>query len=142
MPEPETLTIGQVAAAADVGRETVRFYERKGLIDEPPRSPAGYRRYPPDTVERLGFIRRAQELGFTLAEITDLLDLRVDEVSACGTVEVRARAKLEQVEAKIGDLQRIAYALRRLVDKCQAREPTSECPILEELEKQSADTRR
>lgn len=142
MPETETLTIGELAAAAEVGRETVRFYERRGLIDEPPRSPAGYRRYSPDTVQRLRFIRRAQELGFTLAEITDLLDLRVDEVSTCGTVEVRAREKIEQVEEKIADLERIADALRRLVDKCQAREPTSDCPMLEELEERSAESRR
>jgi MerR family mercuric resistance operon transcriptional regulator len=103
MSKDETLTVGALAGAAGVGRETVRFYERKGLIDEPPRTPAGYRRYPQDTVQRLRFIRRAQELGFTLGEIADLLALRVDEVSACGTVEVRAREKLKQVETKIAD---------------------------------------
>ena len=137
MSKDETLTVGALAGAAGVGRETVRFYERKGLIDEPPRTPAGYRRYPQDTVQRLRFIRRAQELGFTLGEIADLLALRVDEVSACGTVEVRAREKLEQVETKIADLRRIGASLHRLVDKCQAREPTSDCPILEELEERS-----
>ena len=138
MCKADTLTIGELAAAAGVGRETVRFYERRGLIDEPPRSPAGYRRYSRDTVQRLRFIRHAQALGFTLAEITVLLDLRVDEVSACGTVEVRAREKLEQVETKIADLRRIGGALQRLVAKCQAREPTSDCPILEELEERNS----
>lgn len=128
------MKIGALADAAGVGRETVRFYERKGLIPDPPRSPAGYRLYPEDMVQRLRFIRRAQELGFTLREIAELLEFRIDEVSACGTVEVRARKKLEQVEAKISDLRRIGSALHRLVDKCQAREPTSDCPILEELE--------
>ncbi len=137
MPKNVTLTIGALAAAAGVGRETVRFYERKGLIPDPPRSPAGYRRYPEDTVQRLRFIRRAQELGFTLREITELLEFRVDEVSACSTVEVRAREKLKQVEAKISDLRRISSALHRLVEKCQAREPTSDCPILEELEERA-----
>ncbi len=137
MSKDETLTVGALAGAAGVGRETVRVYERKGLIDEPPRTPAGYRRYPQDTVQRLRFIRRAQELGFTLGEIADLLALRVDEVSACGAVELRAREKLEQVETKIADLRRIGVSLHRLVDKCQAREPTSDCPILEELEERS-----
>jgi len=130
----ETLTIGKLAASAGVGRETIRYYERTGLIEEPPRSQSGYRHYPPDAVERLCFIRRAQELGFTLAEITELLDLRVDEVSACSALEARARAKLITVEDKIGALRRIGDALEGLVDKCEARQPTNACPILEELE--------
>ncbi|MDA0329457.1 MAG: MerR family DNA-binding protein [Gemmatimonadetes bacterium] len=137
MSHDETLTIGALAGAADVGRETIRFYENKGLIDAPPRSPAGYRRYPQESVQRLRFIRRAQELGFTLSEVAELLALRVDEVSACGPVEVRAREKLEQVDAKIVDLKRIGASLRRLVDKCEARQPTSDCPILEELDERS-----
>ena len=137
MSQTETLTTGELAASAGVGRETIRYYERKGLLEGPPRSAAGYREYPPEASRRLRFIRRAQELGFTLAEISDLLDLRVDEVSACGTVETRAREKLDQVETKIADLRRMGDALSRLVDKCQAREPTSDCPILEELEERS-----
>ena len=128
------LTIGKLAASAGVGRETIRYYERKGLLDEPPRSAAGYRHYPLDTIDRLRFIRRAQELGFTLAEITELLGLRIDEVSACNVVEARARAKLATVEEKIDDLRRIGDALGRLVEKCEARQPTSDCPILEELD--------
>ena len=134
MTKTETLTIGELAASAGVGRETIRYYERKGLLEEPPRSAAGYRHYPPDVPWRLRFIRRAQELGFTLAEISGLLDLRVDEVSACAVVETRAREKLVQVETKIADLRSMGDALRRLVDKCQARAPTSDCPILEVLE--------
>jgi Hg(II)-responsive transcriptional regulator len=132
--DPDTLTIGSLAKAADVGVETVRFYERKGLLPEPPRTPAGYRQYPADAVERLRFIRRAQGLGFTLEEISDLLELRVDEVAACGTVEMRARAKLASVDEKLAELTRIRAALERLVGACHAREPTCECPILEELE--------
>lgn len=131
------LTIGGLAKAADIGVETVRFYERKGLLPEPPRSRAGYRQYPPQTVDRLRFIRRAQGLGFSLREITDLLDLRVDEVAACGPVEAQAREKLEQVAEKITELRRIQSALRRLVRACEAREPTGECPILEELQEGS-----
>jgi Hg(II)-responsive transcriptional regulator len=133
MPD-STLTIGQLADSAAVGRETVRFYERRGLLPDPGRSQSGYRRYPPDAVERLRFIRRAQGLGFTLEEIGEFLELRVDEVAACGTVEARARRKLESVGKKLAELRRMQRILRRLVEACAAREPTSDCPILEEIE--------
>lgn len=134
MSDESSMTIGMLARAAGVGRETVRFYEREGLLPEPPRSASGYRRYPPDSVERLRFIRRAQGLGFTLQEIGDLLALRVDEVAACGAVEARARRKLESVAQKLTELRRLKRALERLVAACAAREPTSDCPILEEIE--------
>ena len=134
MANGDALTIGALAAAAGVGRETVRFYERKGLLEAPPRSPAGYRHYSVTVVGRLRFIRRAQGLGFTLKEISDLLALRVDEVAACGTVEARAREKLSRVAEKLTELRRMKRALERLVEACLAREPTSDCPILEELE--------
>ncbi len=135
MSKTDDLTIGALARAAEVGIETIRFYERKGLLPEPPRTQAGYRQYTPDTVHRLRFIRRAQGLGFSLGEISELLDLRIAELSACGTVEVRARNKLEQIAEKISELKRIESALKRLVASCEAGEPTSECPILEELAK-------
>lgn len=128
------LTIGALADAAGVGRETVRFYERQGLVADPPRSGAGYRLYAPETVARLRFIRRAQQLGFTLSEISELLDLSAADPSACVAVEARARRKLADVEAKIADLRRIGDALSRLVERCAARQPTGDCPILEELE--------
>ncbi len=134
MSETATLTIGALAQAAAIGVETVRFYERKGLVPEPPRTPARYRQYPGDTVDRVKFIRRAQGLGFALREISELLDLRVDEVAACGPVEAQAREKLEQVNGKIEQLRRMETALRRLVEACEAREPTGACPILEELD--------
>jgi len=134
MSETSTLTIGALAKAAGIGVETVRFYERKGLIPEPPRTRSGYRQYPRDTVDRVKFIRRAKGLGFTLREISELLDLRVDEVAACGSVEAQAREKLEQVAGKIEALQLIETALQNLVEACKAREPTSACPILEELD--------
>ncbi|MEQ9569738.1 MAG: MerR family DNA-binding protein, partial [Longimicrobiales bacterium] len=136
MTDPRSLTIGQLAERTGfgVGVETIRYYERQGLLDEPPRTPSGYRQYEPEAVERLRFIRRAQGLGFTLEEIGDLLKLRVDEVAACHSVEEGARAKLADVATKIRDLRRIQRSLERLVEACQAREPTSECPILEALE--------
>jgi MerR family transcriptional regulator, copper efflux regulator len=138
MSKSGALTIGALANGAGVGVETVRFYERKGLLPEPPRSASGYRQYPPDTVDRLRFIRRAQRLGFSLHEISDLLELRVDEVAACGVVEARAQAKLAEVAGKIAELRSIQAALLRLVSACEAREPTSDCPIMEEFE-QAAD---
>ena len=128
------LTIGALAAAAGVGVETVRFYERRGLLPRPPRTPSGYRQYSPAAVGRLRFIRRGQGLGFTLEEIGELLELRVDEVAACGAVEAGARAKMLRVEEKMAELQRIRDALGRLVAACERREPTGECPILEALE--------
>jgi Hg(II)-responsive transcriptional regulator len=134
MSKSELLRIGALAKAAGVGVETVRFYERKGLLLEPPRALSGYRQYPPDTVDRLRFIRRAQRLGFSLHEISELLDLRVNEVAACGEVEVRAQAKLSEVSEKIAELQSIEAALMRLVSACEAREATSDCPIMEEFE--------
>ncbi len=134
MSETSALTIGALAHAAGVGVETIRFYERKGLVPAPPRTPARYRQYPRDTVDRVKFIRRAQGLGFALREISELLDLRVDEVAACGPVEAQAREKLEQVHGKIEELRRMETALQRLVEACEAREPTGGCPILEELD--------
>ncbi len=134
MSEPSTLTIGALAHSAGVGVETIRFYERKGLLPEPPRTRAGYRQYPGDTVDRVKFIRRAQGIGFALREISELLDLRVDEVAACGPVEEQAREKLEQIAGKMEELRRMKAALERLVEACEAREPTGACPILEELD--------
>ena len=87
----QALTIGEVAKAADIGVETVRFYEREGLIAEPPRRQSGYRQYPPDTIRRLRFIRRAKDLGFTLKEIGELLDLHVDPTRSCADVRAFGR---------------------------------------------------
>ncbi len=133
MENPTTFTIGPLAKQAGVGVEAIRFYEREGLLPEPPRSASGYRQYSSDSVQRLRFIRKAQTLGFSLNEISELLDLRVDEVGACGAVELRAREKLARVADKITELRRIETALQQLVWACEAREPTGECPILEEL---------
>jgi MerR family transcriptional regulator, copper efflux regulator len=140
MTHTDTLTISQLADAAGVGRETVRFYERKGLMPDPGRTASGYRRYPVASVERLRFIRKAQGLGFTLEEIGDFLDLRVDEVAACGAVEERAREKLASVAEKLAELRRMQRVLKRLVAACAAREPTSDCPILEEIEDRRHDS--
>lgn len=133
------LTIGEVAKAAEVGIETVRFYEREGLIAEPPRRQSGYRQYPPDTVRRLRFIRRAKDLGFTLKEVGELLGLRVDPDRSCADVKTLARAKMANIEAKMLDLARIQAALTELVRSCRGKGPTSSCPILDALDKQEVE---
>lgn len=132
----QSLTIGEVAKAAEVAVETVRFYEREGLIAEPPRRRSGYRQYPPDTVRRLQFIRRAKELGFTLKEIGELLDLRVDPERRCADVRALAKTKMADIEAKMLDLARIQAALTELVRTCRGKGPTSACPILDALDEQ------
>ncbi len=130
----KALTIGQVAKQAGVGVETIRFYERSGLLKEPPRSRSGYRKYPADAVARVMFIRRAKDLGFTLNEIADLLALRVDADTTCADVKARADAKIAGIEDRIRELQRMKRALTRLAASCHGSEPASECPILEALQ--------
>jgi DNA-binding transcriptional MerR regulator len=124
-----TMTIGELARAAGVNVQTVRYYERRGLLEEPPRRASGYREYPESDLARLGFIRRAQGLGFTLAEIGDLLSLRVDPRTTSADVHRR-------VEEKLTDLRRIRGALRELAASCKAHGPVGECPFLEALEAQ------
>ncbi len=127
------LTIGKVAARAGVGIETIRFYEREGLLEDPPRTASGYRQYPGDAVGRIQFIRQAKELGFSLREISELLSLRADPGSSCGDVQSQAQAKIAAIEAKIQALERMKSALEKLV-ACDGEAPISECPILVALD--------
>lgn len=133
------LTIGQVARSAGVGVETVRFYERQGLLAEPARKESGYRQYAEDVVARLRFIRRAKELGFSLKEIKELLALRVDPTTPCAEVKRQAEAKIGDIEEKIRTLRRMKKALVKLTAVCRGRGPTSECPILDALDKEEED---
>ena len=129
-----SMSIGQVAAAAAVNIQTVRYYERRGLLSPARRTPSGYRQYNEDAVARLRFIKHAQELGFSPKEIDELLALRVRRGSACDAVERKTRQKIDLVEQRIRDLERIKRTLQKLADACAARELTQECPILEALE--------
>jgi len=129
-----SLSIGQLAKQAGVGVETVRFYEREGLLAEPERRQSGYRQYQIDTVQRLLFIRRAKELGFTLKEIKELLSLRVDEDKTCADVRQQAEAKIADIENRIRSLQRMKRALVKVTRTCSSSGPTSECPILDALD--------
>jgi len=128
------LNIGQVAKQTGVTVETIRFYEKQGLIATPQRSDAGYRQYPSETVKRVHFIQRAKEVGFTLKDIGELLALRREPGSSCTDIKLRTTQKIEDVDKKIQDLKRIREALARMVMKCSGRGPLSACPILEELE--------
>jgi MerR family copper efflux transcriptional regulator len=134
--EPKGLTIGQVARRAGFGIETVRFYERNGLIDEPPRKMSGYRQYPEGVISRLRFIKRAKELGFSLREIKELLSLRVDPETTCSDIRERAKAKIADIEGKIQSLEKIKEVLMGLTTSCSGLGPVSECPIVEALERE------
>lgn len=125
--------IGELADAAGVGVETVRFYEREGLIPEPPRTGGGYRLYDAEAVRRVRFILRAKELGFTLGETRELLELRVTDPAACHDVEAAAREKITDIESRIRELERMRAVLDELVRACAANEETGECPILDSL---------
>lgn len=124
------LTIGQVARQAGVGVETVRFYERRGLVDVPPRKVSGYRQYPPEVVDRLRFIRRAKELGFTLVEVRELLTLRENDNSGCQEAKGRAEAKIAEIDSKIHMLQQMKKELAEVAQQCSGQGETSSCPIL------------
>jgi MerR family transcriptional regulator, copper efflux regulator len=125
------MTIGQVAQRAGMGVETVRFYEREGLLNRPARSPSsGYRLYEEEVIARLLFIMRAKELGFTLSEIKELLSLRVDPGTCCEDVKARAEVKIADIDERIRTLQRMRKALLRLTRECGG----PDCPILEALD--------
>lgn len=126
-------TIGQLAQKVKVNIQTIRYYERQGLIPEPPRRDSGYRQYTEDTVTRIQFIKRTKDLGFSLKEISELLSLRIDPDTTCIDVKRRAKVKIADINEKIQDLQRMKRALIKLVELCRGGSPASECPILEAL---------
>jgi MerR family copper efflux transcriptional regulator len=132
----DMLSIGQVARRAGVGVETVRFYEREGELSEPPRRSSGYRQYPEQVVSRLHFIKRAQKLGFSLKEISELLLLRVDAQTSCEEVKQSTEAKIAEVEHKLVELQRMRQALLQVHSLCTGQGPTGRCPMLEALDQQ------
>jgi MerR family copper efflux transcriptional regulator len=127
------MRIGEVAAEAGVGIQTLRYYERRGLLPPPTRQLSGYRRYDSDIIQRVRFIRRAQDLGFTLQEIADLLTLWSDAGRSCGIVEHRATDTLARIEGKIRDLERMRGALASYVSACKDRPSFESCPLLAAL---------
>jgi Hg(II)-responsive transcriptional regulator len=128
------MLIGQLAKRAGVHVETVRYYERRGLLPRPVRTASGYRTYEPAVVARLCFIKRAQGLGFTLHEVEELLALRAGDSAACELLGRRTREKTTLVRQKIRELLSLERSLSRLSAECEAQGPTGECPILHALE--------
>lgn len=129
-----TMSIGEFARRAKVNIQTVRYYERRGLLPEPERKPSGYREYSPDCLQRLRFIRRSQELGFTLSEIQELLTLRTQRSTAADDVRSRVAAKVADIEEKVRDLQRVQAALEQLASECRDQvHSAAECPLLTAL---------
>lgn len=126
------LKIGQLAKEIGINIETIRYYERRGLIEEPPRYTSGYRAFPPKYVERIRFIKRAQALGFTLREVSELLAL-ADGNPACKDIRKFAEEKVEDIETRIHDLQKIKEVLHELIKKCLSEGKLSSCPIIESL---------
>ena len=130
----EELTIGRLARQGGVNLQTIRYYERQGLLPKPPRTAAGYRMFPRETGRRLRFIKRAQELGFSLNEIRELLSLRMKQGAKSTDIRARAQAKIADIDQKIRALQGMKKALRRLAERCDGCSPLAECPILESLD--------
>jgi len=129
-----TFKIGQVATRARVNKETVRYYEKRGLIPAPDRRRSGYRIFTQRHIDQIKFIKRAQQLGFTLSEIKELLELRMGEDTTCSEVKSEAQEKYRDVISKIEDLQRIRDTLLDLIDSCSGEGPKGDCPILGALE--------
>jgi MerR family mercuric resistance operon transcriptional regulator len=130
------LTIGRLAQAVGINLETVRFYERQGLLPKPPRSTSGYRLFPADAARRLKFIKRAQELGFSLSEIRELLALKMSPRTTSTEIRKRTETKIADIERKIKTLNSMRRSLVKLAGSCSGCSPLSECPILESLDRE------
>jgi MerR family copper efflux transcriptional regulator len=134
-----SLTIGALAKRAGIGVETVRFYERRGLVRRPARPRAGYRAYSEEEIGRIRFIRNAQALGFTLQEVKELLGLRLTAGTSCAAVRSRAQAKAADVKRRLADLGRVQATLDGLIAVCPGRGALADCTILEALDSAEAD---
>ena len=132
------LTIGRVARAAGVPIDTIRYYEREGLLPEPERRLSGYRDYTSDAITRLRFIRRAKELGFSLPEIRELLALSADRERGVRGVKQRAEARLTEIERRIRELKRVQRGLKSLIDACPGHGALERCPILTALSREES----
>lgn len=129
----ESLRTGEVARRAGVNVETLRFYEREGILPEPPRRTSGYREYPPETVDLIRFVKRAQELGFSLKEVHGLLNLRKSPRRAPGKVPHLVKTKIEEIDHKIRDLESMRRALGELLCACEEKSGQASCPIIASL---------
>jgi len=132
---PDLLTIGQVAKSTGLTVDAVRFYERKKLIHEPQRNASGYRQYSYDAIRKIVFVKRAQECGFTLNEIKELLDLRESDDACCADIKTRVQEKISYIKMKISELEKFQEALEELNSICSGKGPISECPIIDALKR-------
>jgi len=133
------LKVGEVAKQAGVNLQTIHYYERRGLLPTPPRTDSNYRVYPGDAVLRVRFIKRTQELGFTLKEIKELLSLRASPRTRCVDVRRRAEAKRNDIDDRVRTLHAIRKALTKLIDECSGTGPATQCPILEALDSEDGE---
>lgn len=134
------LSISQVAKECNVNIETIRYYEKRGLIPEPPRSESGYREFPVKVIERIKFIKRAQELDFTLTEIQKLIRISEnDESFSSQEVQQFALQKLDEIDTKLRDLEKVRFVLLDLSERCSGKGPICECPIIQSLSKEGED---
>jgi MerR family transcriptional regulator, mercuric resistance operon regulatory protein len=129
------LTIGKLAQSAGVNVETIRYYQRVGLLEEPEKPAYGYRYYPPDTVARIRFIKRAQQLGFTLKEISELLSLGDGR---CTDIQALAEQKRDKIDQQIGDLQAMREVLSNLIEACQSDRSSDHCSVIDALSGQNS----
>ena len=131
----KAMTISKIAKEAGVGVETVRFYEKKGLVDQPSKpASGGFRHYPAETGERIRFIRQAQELGFSLCEIQELLSLKADPATDCSNVRERAQVKRDEIVRKIAVMKGIQSALEKLIAACPGRGALRVCSIMDAID--------
>lgn len=127
----EQMTIGKLAKAANVGVETIRFYERKGIIDQPKKQ-GGFRYYSEDIIAKINFVKRSGELGFTLKEAKELMDLKIRNQAKCDDILIKTEEKIEEINQKILDLKKMKKSLEGLANCCVDRDqPLSDCPILD-----------
>jgi MerR family mercuric resistance operon transcriptional regulator len=138
----ERCTIGQAAKRAGINLETIRYYEREGVLPKPPRTESGYRMLSDHAIQRLRFVRQAQELGFSLKEIEELLALQVKPGVSCADIRAKAKAKIADVDEKIRNLEAIRNALLEMAATCSGRGPVSGCSILQLLNDGETQWRR
>lgn len=139
MQNATSLTIGKLAGCSGVSAQTIRYYERSGLLPEPTRTAVGYRMYSDDAVIRLTFIKNAQLLGFSLSEIQELLSLRLQPSATCADIWQRTHQKIVAVDKKIEELQRIKRELTSLVAQCPGNLPANECRVVEALQSRKSE---
>lgn len=124
----------EVADRVGVNTQTLRYYERRGLLPEPPRSPGGFRDYPGSVVQVLRFVKQAQRLGFTLTDVEELLQLADGGPDSCSTARALAAGHVQELDRKIADLQRMRGALTDLIDTCDRPHANRRCPLLDAMQ--------